>query len=196
MHQSGQLRAHSMQTVQFSSLRAMTPRARGAGVLLLVRVLHGGRALGRVRDRSAQAAGEHGLGHLLEGDAEALDDSGNLGHQTFSTEGRSRATTLWLTPAGGAGGSGSCRSHRTKEPPGSRRPSERAPLGPTPASSDPAPPVARQGKNAGRRPAALSSVSNLWLRPKIHQNQTFRTVVTMMLARERGMRTVQANRCS
>src|SRR5262245_65455662 len=32
MHQSGQLRAHSMQTVQFSSLRAMTPRARGAGI--------------------------------------------------------------------------------------------------------------------------------------------------------------------
>src|SRR5919107_1066708 len=31
MHQSGQLRAHSMQTVQFSSLSAMTPRARGAG---------------------------------------------------------------------------------------------------------------------------------------------------------------------
>ncbi len=31
MHQSGQLRAHSMQTVQLSSLRAMTPRARGAG---------------------------------------------------------------------------------------------------------------------------------------------------------------------
>src|SRR5918994_7639466 len=31
MHQSGQLRAHSMQTVQFSSRRAMTPRARGAG---------------------------------------------------------------------------------------------------------------------------------------------------------------------
>src|SRR5215207_410196 len=32
MHQSGQLRAHSMQTVQLSSLRAMTPRDRGAGV--------------------------------------------------------------------------------------------------------------------------------------------------------------------
>src|SRR5215813_8292227 len=32
MHQSGQLRAQSMQTVQFSSLRAMTPRERGAGV--------------------------------------------------------------------------------------------------------------------------------------------------------------------
>src|SRR4051794_7427370 len=31
MHQSGQERAHSMQTVQFSSLSAMTPRARGAG---------------------------------------------------------------------------------------------------------------------------------------------------------------------
>src|SRR5918992_6316822 len=30
MHQSGQLRAQSMQTVQFSSLRAMTPRERGA----------------------------------------------------------------------------------------------------------------------------------------------------------------------
>src|SRR5205809_743334 len=31
MHQSGQERAHNMQTVQFSSLSAMTPRARGAG---------------------------------------------------------------------------------------------------------------------------------------------------------------------
>src|SRR3954447_5487117 len=31
MHQSGQERAHSMQTVQFSSFSAMTPRARGAG---------------------------------------------------------------------------------------------------------------------------------------------------------------------
>src|SRR5262245_30444071 len=31
MHQSGQERAHSMHTVQFSSLSAMTPRARGAG---------------------------------------------------------------------------------------------------------------------------------------------------------------------
>ena len=31
MHQSGHSRAHSMQTVQFSSWRAMTPRARGAG---------------------------------------------------------------------------------------------------------------------------------------------------------------------
>jgi hypothetical protein len=31
MHQSGQLREQSMHTVQFSSLRAMTPRARGAG---------------------------------------------------------------------------------------------------------------------------------------------------------------------
>src|SRR5436190_7844678 len=31
MHQSGQERAHSMQTVQFSSFNAMTPRARGAG---------------------------------------------------------------------------------------------------------------------------------------------------------------------
>src|SRR3954468_20656354 len=30
MHQSGQLRAQSMQTVQLSSLRAITPRARGA----------------------------------------------------------------------------------------------------------------------------------------------------------------------
>src|SRR5438067_4605737 len=32
MHQSEQLRAHSMQTVQFSSFRAMTPRARMVGV--------------------------------------------------------------------------------------------------------------------------------------------------------------------
>src|ERR671910_907201 len=32
MHPSGQLRAHSMQTGQLSSLRAMTPRDRGAGV--------------------------------------------------------------------------------------------------------------------------------------------------------------------
>src|SRR5205814_8642562 len=31
MHQSGQERAHSMQTVQFSSLSAMTPRARVGG---------------------------------------------------------------------------------------------------------------------------------------------------------------------
>ena len=31
MHQSGHSRAQSMQTVQFSSLRAMTPRARGGG---------------------------------------------------------------------------------------------------------------------------------------------------------------------
>src|SRR5262245_9935338 len=31
MHQSGHSRAHSMQAVQFSSWRAMTPRARGAG---------------------------------------------------------------------------------------------------------------------------------------------------------------------
>src|SRR5437870_12259287 len=31
MHQSGHSRAHSMQTVQFSSLRAMTPRARVGG---------------------------------------------------------------------------------------------------------------------------------------------------------------------
>src|SRR5215213_9443450 len=31
MHQSGQERAHSMQTVQFSSFNAMTPRARAAG---------------------------------------------------------------------------------------------------------------------------------------------------------------------
>src|SRR3979409_341913 len=31
MHQSGQLRPHNMQTVQFSSFSAMTPRARGAG---------------------------------------------------------------------------------------------------------------------------------------------------------------------
>ena len=31
MHQSGHCRAQSMQTVQFSSLSAMTPRARGAG---------------------------------------------------------------------------------------------------------------------------------------------------------------------
>src|ERR1044072_8768867 len=31
MHQSGYCRAHSMQTVQFSSFNAMTPRARGAG---------------------------------------------------------------------------------------------------------------------------------------------------------------------
>src|ERR687886_2953862 len=30
MHQSGHSRAHSMQTVQFSSFRAITPRARGA----------------------------------------------------------------------------------------------------------------------------------------------------------------------
>src|ERR671910_393260 len=29
MHQSGHSRAHSMQTVQFSSVRAMTPRLRG-----------------------------------------------------------------------------------------------------------------------------------------------------------------------
>src|SRR5215210_4193478 len=34
MHQSGQLRAHSMQTVQFSSLSAMTPRARVGGASL------------------------------------------------------------------------------------------------------------------------------------------------------------------
>src|SRR5581483_2418185 len=32
MHQSGHWRAHSMQTVQFSSRRAITPRARGARV--------------------------------------------------------------------------------------------------------------------------------------------------------------------
>src|SRR5690606_24190923 len=31
MHQSGQLRAQSMQTVQFSDFRAITPRARVAG---------------------------------------------------------------------------------------------------------------------------------------------------------------------
>ena len=31
MHQSGQLREQSMQTVQFSDLSAITPRARGAG---------------------------------------------------------------------------------------------------------------------------------------------------------------------
>src|SRR3954465_4594652 len=31
MHQSGQLRAHSMQTVQLSSRKAMTPRARFVG---------------------------------------------------------------------------------------------------------------------------------------------------------------------
>src|SRR5215831_9102964 len=31
MHQSGHCRAHSMQTVQFSSLSAMTPRARVGG---------------------------------------------------------------------------------------------------------------------------------------------------------------------
>ncbi len=31
MHQSGQLRTHSMQTVQFSDFSAITPRARGAG---------------------------------------------------------------------------------------------------------------------------------------------------------------------
>src|SRR5215475_16057401 len=31
MHQSGHERAQSMQTVQFSSFNAMTPRARGAG---------------------------------------------------------------------------------------------------------------------------------------------------------------------
>ena len=31
MHQSGHERAHSMQTVQFSSLSAMTPRARAGG---------------------------------------------------------------------------------------------------------------------------------------------------------------------
>src|SRR3954451_19370767 len=31
MHQSGHCRAQSMQTVQFSSLRAMTPRARPGG---------------------------------------------------------------------------------------------------------------------------------------------------------------------
>src|SRR6266545_7035746 len=31
MHQSGHCRAQSMQTVQFSSLRAMTPRARAGG---------------------------------------------------------------------------------------------------------------------------------------------------------------------
>ena len=31
MHQSGHSRAQSMQTVQFSSLRAITPRARGVG---------------------------------------------------------------------------------------------------------------------------------------------------------------------
>src|SRR5262249_6936311 len=31
MHQSGHWRAHSMQTVQFSSLSAMTPRARVGG---------------------------------------------------------------------------------------------------------------------------------------------------------------------
>src|SRR5215471_7570815 len=31
MHQSGQDRAQSMQTVQFSSFSAITPRARGAG---------------------------------------------------------------------------------------------------------------------------------------------------------------------
>src|SRR2546421_10125045 len=31
MHQSGQERAHSMQTVQFSSLSAITPRARVGG---------------------------------------------------------------------------------------------------------------------------------------------------------------------
>src|SRR3954470_5020136 len=31
MHQSGHWRAHSMQTVQFSSLSAMTPRARAGG---------------------------------------------------------------------------------------------------------------------------------------------------------------------
>jgi hypothetical protein len=36
MHQSGQLRAHSMHAVQLSSLRAMTPRARVGGALLLV----------------------------------------------------------------------------------------------------------------------------------------------------------------
>jgi hypothetical protein len=29
MHQSGHSRLHSMQTVQFSSIRAMTPRVRG-----------------------------------------------------------------------------------------------------------------------------------------------------------------------
>src|SRR5437764_14940584 len=34
MHQSGQLRAHSMQTVQFSSFNAMTPRARVGGASL------------------------------------------------------------------------------------------------------------------------------------------------------------------
>src|SRR5215207_8895381 len=32
MHQSGQLRPQSMQDVQFSSLRAMTPRDRAVGV--------------------------------------------------------------------------------------------------------------------------------------------------------------------
>ena len=31
MHQSGHERAHSMQTVQFSSFSAITPRARGGG---------------------------------------------------------------------------------------------------------------------------------------------------------------------
>src|SRR4051794_11763689 len=34
MHQSGQLRTHSMQTVQFSDLRAITPRDRVGGASL------------------------------------------------------------------------------------------------------------------------------------------------------------------
>ena len=66
----GALAAHSMQTVQFSSLRAMTPRARGGGASFTC----------------GYCTVTAGFMHRLERDAEALDQAGELGHSEHHLE--------------------------------------------------------------------------------------------------------------
>ena len=64
MHQSGHSRAHSMQTVQFSSSRAMTPRLRGgsSGFTSGYCWVTDRRLI--VLQRDGQPLGQPGAGHL------------------------------------------------------------------------------------------------------------------------------------
>ncbi len=63
MHQSGHWRAQSMQTVQFSSFRAMTPRARAAGASF----------------SCGYCTVTAGFSIVLQRHAEAFDEAGQLG---------------------------------------------------------------------------------------------------------------------
>src|SRR6476660_3336239 len=104
MHQSGQLRPQSMQTVQFSSLRAMTPRARGAGSSFTCGYCTVAAPLDGFGIGLRKPPGKMVLVISLKVTPRPLTTPGTLGIKPSPLRGEARAKTIWLHAGGGCGG--------------------------------------------------------------------------------------------